>query len=88
MMFQTLSKITTFDEFVDWLPENSGMRYELHNGNVIEMAQPVGEHEEVKLFLQQFSIKRTTIYFLKGLRRKPFKKYIGLVLSAKRCRCT
>ncbi|MFM7888993.1 MAG: Uma2 family endonuclease, partial [Pseudanabaena sp.] len=44
-MLQTLSKITTFDEFVNWLPENSGIRYELHNGNVIEMAQPVGEHE-------------------------------------------
>ncbi|NMF58740.1 Uma2 family endonuclease [Pseudanabaena yagii] len=60
-MLQTLSKITTFDEFVDWLPENSGVRYELHNGNVIEMAQPVGDYEEVKLFLGveiPFEIKR------------------------------
>jgi Uma2 family endonuclease len=51
MMIQTLSKITTFDEFVEFLPENSGVRYELHNGSIIEMAQPVGEHEEVKGFL-------------------------------------
>lgn len=60
-MIQTLPKVTTFEEFVDWLPENSGMRYELHNGNIIEMAQPVGEHEEVKGFLGveiAFEIKR------------------------------
>ena len=61
MMIQTLPKVTTFDEFVEFLPENSGVRYELHNGNIIEMAQPVGEHEEVKSFLGveiPFEIKR------------------------------
>jgi len=60
-MIQTLSKVTTFEEFVAGLPENSGVRYELHNGNIIEMAQPVGEHEEVKGFLGveiPFEIKR------------------------------
>nr|WP_223805490.1 Uma2 family endonuclease [Pseudanabaena sp. UWO310] len=51
MMIQTLPKVTTFDEFVEFLPENSGVRYELHNGNIIEMAQPVGDHEESKGFL-------------------------------------
>jgi Uma2 family endonuclease len=50
-MTQALPKVVTFEEFVDWLPENSGVRYELHNGNIIEMAQPVGDHEEVKSFL-------------------------------------
>ena len=50
-MIQTLSKVTTFEEFVAGLPDNSGVRYELHNGNIIEMAQPVGEHEESKGFL-------------------------------------
>ncbi|MFM7439407.1 MAG: Uma2 family endonuclease [Snowella sp.] len=50
-MIQTLPKITTFQEFVDWLPENSDVRYELHRGNIVEMAQPVGEHEEIKGFL-------------------------------------
>ena len=61
MMIQTLPKVTTFDEFVEFLPENSGVRYELHNGNIIEMAQPVGDHEEVKSFLGvefPFEIKR------------------------------
>lgn len=60
-MIETLSKIITFEEFVDWLPENSGVRYELHNGNIIEMAQPVGDHEEVKGSLTvevSFEIKR------------------------------
>jgi Uma2 family endonuclease len=50
-MIQTALKVVTFKEFVHWLPENSGVRYELHNGNIIEMAQPVGEHEEIKGFL-------------------------------------
>lgn len=51
MMIQTLPKVTTFDEFVEFLPENSGVRYELHNGNIIKIVQPVGEHEESKGFL-------------------------------------
>ncbi len=50
-MTQALPKLVTFEEFVDWLPENSGVRYELHNGEIIQMAQPVGEHEEVTGFL-------------------------------------
>jgi len=50
-MTQALPKLVNFEEFVDWLPENSAVRYELHNGDIVEMAQPVGEHEEVKGFL-------------------------------------
>ncbi len=50
-MSQTLPKTVNFEEFVRWLPENSGVRYELHKGNIIEMAQPAGEHEEIKGFL-------------------------------------
>lgn len=60
-MLQTLPKTSTFQEFVDWLPENSGVRYELHHGNIIEMAQPVSEHEETRGFLTveiSFEIKR------------------------------
>ena len=36
-------------------------------------------------FIQQVSIKRTTINFLKVLQSNTFKKFIGLGLSAKRC---
>ncbi|MFM6684854.1 MAG: Uma2 family endonuclease [Dolichospermum sp.] len=48
---QTLNKIVTFEEFVNWLPDNSDIRYELHHGEIVTMAQPVGDHEEVKGFL-------------------------------------
>jgi Uma2 family endonuclease len=50
-MTQALPKLVTFEEFIDRIPENSGIRYELHNGEIVEMAQPVGDHEEVKGFL-------------------------------------
>ncbi|MEH2308351.1 Uma2 family endonuclease [Nostoc sp.] len=50
-MTQAIPKLVTFEEFVDWLPENRRIRYELHKGQIVEMAQPVGEHEEVKGFL-------------------------------------
>ncbi|WGV27949.1 Uma2 family endonuclease [Halotia branconii] len=50
-MTQAIPKLVTFEEFVDWLPENVGVRYELHNGSIVKMAQPVGDHEEVKSFL-------------------------------------
>ena len=50
-MTLALPKLVNFEEFVEWLPENSAVRYELHNGDIVEMAQPVGEHEEVTGFL-------------------------------------
>jgi Uma2 family endonuclease len=50
-MIQALTKIVTFEEFVNSLPDNSDIRYELHHGEIVKMAQPVGDHEEVKGFL-------------------------------------
>jgi len=50
-MTQALPKLVNFEEFVEWLPENSAVRYELHNRNIIEIVQPVGEHQEVTGFL-------------------------------------
>jgi Uma2 family endonuclease len=50
-MTQTLRKLVTFDEFVTKYPDKSGNRYELHDGVVIEMAPPTGDHEEVIGFL-------------------------------------
>ncbi|PMB19238.1 Uma2 family endonuclease [Fischerella thermalis] len=49
-MTQALSKIVTFDEFIAWYPENSGVRYELHNGEIVEITQPTGKHERIKGF--------------------------------------
>lgn len=49
-MTQALPKIVTFDEFITWYPENCGVRYELHNGEIVEMSQPTGKHERIKGF--------------------------------------
>jgi hypothetical protein len=43
-MIQTLTKIVTFEEFVNWLPDNSDIRYELHRGEIVKMAQPITNH--------------------------------------------
>ncbi|MEA5551783.1 Uma2 family endonuclease [Anabaena cylindrica UHCC 0172] len=43
------TKLVTFEEFAQWKPEEG--RYELHDGIIIEMSQPLGGHEEVKGFL-------------------------------------
>lgn len=43
------TKLITFEEFAQWKPEEG--RYELHDGVIIEMSQPLGGHEEVKGFL-------------------------------------
>ena len=50
-MTQALPKLVNFEEFVEWLPEKAAVRYELHNRNIIEIIQPVGEHQEVTGFL-------------------------------------
>jgi len=52
-MIQTLGKIVTFDEFVARYPDNTGKRYELHDGVIVEMSQPTGDHEEIIVFLVQ-----------------------------------
>ena len=43
-------KLVTFEEFVESYP-NDGVRYELHKGVIVKMAQPVGDHESVIGFL-------------------------------------
>ena len=37
----------SFDEFMDWYPENSENRYELRRGVIIEMARPRGKHSRL-----------------------------------------
>ncbi|MEG4349286.1 Uma2 family endonuclease [Microcoleus sp. LAD1_D3] len=41
-MTQAISKLMSFDEFLEWKPENG--RYELHNGVIVEMPNPTGKH--------------------------------------------
>ena len=49
-MVQTLTKSVSFEEFIQSYPE-TGSRYELHNGEIVEMNPPVGDHEFVIGFL-------------------------------------
>ena len=67
-MTQAILKPVTFDEFIDWYPENSENRYELHNGAIVEMPKATGEHSEVAGFLVaelNFEIRRLGLpYFL------------------------
>ncbi|AFZ60956.1 Uma2 family endonuclease [Anabaena cylindrica FACHB-243] len=45
------TKSLTFEEFIACKPE--GNCYELHNGVIIEMNQPVGKHEDIICFLNE-----------------------------------
>ncbi|MEG4806875.1 Uma2 family endonuclease [Microcoleus sp. F8-D3] len=67
-MTQAILKPLTFDEFIDWYPENSENRYELHNGAIVEMPKATGEHSEVAGFLVaelNFEIRRLGLpYFV------------------------
>jgi len=67
-MIQAIPKQLTFDEFIDWYPENSEYRYELHDGIIIAVPKPRGKHSEVagftsgELFLE---IRRSQLpYFI------------------------
>ncbi|MEC4879801.1 MAG: Uma2 family endonuclease [Scytonema sp. PMC 1070.18] len=51
-MTQALQKLVTFEKFVEFLktqPET--IRYELYDGDIIQMPQPKGKHEEIIAFL-------------------------------------
>ncbi|BAY93665.1 MULTISPECIES: Uma2 family endonuclease [unclassified Tolypothrix] len=49
-MSQALTKSITFDEFIAWYPEGSEVRYELHDGLIVEMPKPRGKHSRVTGF--------------------------------------
>jgi Uma2 family endonuclease len=48
-MTQALSKSLTFEEFLEWYPED-GRRYELIEGEIVAM-RPVGQHELIASFI-------------------------------------
>ncbi|MBD2081270.1 Uma2 family endonuclease [Leptolyngbya sp. FACHB-17] len=50
-MVQSLPKQITFDEFIAWYPEHSEYRYELHNGEIIQMPKQIGKHSEVSGYI-------------------------------------
>ncbi|TAE55445.1 MAG: Uma2 family endonuclease [Nostocales cyanobacterium] len=49
-MVQTIIKPVTLEEFIEWYPD-TGLRYELHNGVIVNMNPPLGDHELVIGFL-------------------------------------
>ncbi|MBW4664633.1 MAG: Uma2 family endonuclease [Chroococcus sp. CMT-3BRIN-NPC107] len=67
-MIQTISKQVTFDEFIDWYPEKSENRYELHDRTIVEMPKPTGKHSEIAGFLAaelNFAIRQQKLsYFI------------------------
>ncbi|MBW4608929.1 MAG: Uma2 family endonuclease [Hassallia sp. WJT32-NPBG1] len=54
-MTQAIPKLVTFDQFIDWKPDDR--RYEFDNGVIVEMPQPLGNHEQIKGFLITSRIK-------------------------------
>lgn len=58
-MVLTESKTTSFDDFIAWLPERSrkmgatptAFRYELRDGEILEMPKPRGKHSEIAGFI-------------------------------------
>jgi Uma2 family endonuclease len=67
---QTEPKIYTFDEFIEWYPENSIVRYELHDGIIVEMPKPRGKHSKLtgslvgKLLTTISEIGKNDIWFI------------------------
>lgn len=50
------NKPLSFDEFVEWYPEDAEHRYELRRGVIVEMPKPKGKHSEIAGFLiKQFN---------------------------------
>jgi Uma2 family endonuclease len=68
-------KLVTFAEFIAKYPENSNKRYELHDGVVIEMPPPTGDHEEIILFLiERFILEYTRLKLPYGCPKTAFVK--------------
>lgn len=65
-MTQAITKLITFDEFLEWKPETG--RYELHNGVIAEMPNPTGKHSAIAGFQSLefgFEIRRSQLpYFI------------------------
>jgi Uma2 family endonuclease len=50
-MVLAVSQKVSFDEFIEWYPENSEHHYELREGVIVEMPKPRGKHSEIAGFL-------------------------------------
>jgi Uma2 family endonuclease len=52
-MIQALLKdnYLNFEEFINWYPEQTEYKFELHNGAIIQMPKPRGQHSKIAGFL-------------------------------------
>ena len=65
-MTQALPKVVSLEEFVNWKPDNG--RYELHKGVIVEMPQPLGDHEEIIVFLvEKFTLEYSRLNLPYGI---------------------
>lgn len=63
-MIQARQQTVTFDEFIEWYPENSAVCYELHQGVIVEVPKPRGPHSYVAGFIiseLNFEIRRLKV---------------------------
>ncbi len=61
------SKTISFDDFIAWLPERSAFRYELRDGEILEMPKPRGKHSEIAGFIiseLNFIIRQSPLPYL------------------------
>jgi Uma2 family endonuclease len=61
------SKTISFDNFIIWLPERSAYRYELRDGEILEMPKPGGKHSEIAGFITSelsFSIRQSQLSYI------------------------
>ena len=61
------SKTISFDDFITWLPERSAFRYELRDGEILEMPKPRGKHSEIAGFILSelnFIIRQSPLPYL------------------------
>jgi Uma2 family endonuclease len=66
-MIPAESKTVSFDDFIAWLPERSAYRYELRDGEILEMPKPRGKHSEIAGFIiseLNFIIRQSPLPYL------------------------
>ena len=60
------TQTTTFDEFIAGLLERAEYRYELHNGEIVEMPKPRGKHSDIAGLIAaelNFVIRRSALSY-------------------------
>ncbi len=62
-----LPKPVSFEQFIDWYPDNSEYRYELRHGVIYQVPKPRGKHSELASFIHEelaIEIRRTNKQYI------------------------